>query len=75
MIGEFDIAGVFVPAILIWAILSMAIGPVVRSILRAVRFYQLVWHRGLFDLALFFILWGLVAAAANSTDLSVWVAR
>lgn len=73
MIGEFDVAGVFIPAILVWAIVSMAIGLVVRSILRAMRFYQLVWHRGLFDLALFFILWGLVAATANSAGLPAWI--
>ncbi len=65
MIGEFDVAGVFIPAIVIWALLSMAVGVVVRRILTATRFYYLVWHRGLFDLALFFILWGLVAFMAN----------
>jgi len=65
VIGEFDLAGVFVPAIVIWAVLSMAVGLVVRRVFTATGFYQLVWHRGLFDLALFFILWGLVAFVAN----------
>ena len=69
MTGEFDIAGVFIPAILIWAIVSMVIGVAVRTILRSVGFYRLVWHRGLFDLALFFILWGLVASIANSSGM------
>jgi hypothetical protein len=65
MIGEFDVAGVFIPAIVIWAIVSMALGLIVRRILTATRFYALVWHRGLFDLALFFILWSAVAFLAN----------
>jgi len=74
MTGEFDIGGVFVPAILIWAVVSMAIGVVVRQIFTATRFYQLVWHRGLFDLALFFILWGLVAGTVNRFGLPAWIA-
>jgi hypothetical protein len=70
VIGEFAVAGVFVPALLVWAIAAMAIGALVRRLLRVIGFYRLVWHRGLFDLALFFILWGLVAAAVSSYGLS-----
>ncbi len=75
MIGEIDVAGVFIPAILFWAVLSMAAGVVVRRILTATRFYQLVWHRGLFDLALFFMLWGLVAFMVNCYGLPAGVIR
>lgn len=75
MIGEFDVAGVFIPAIVIWALLSMAVGLIVRRIFVATRFYQLVWHRGLFDLALFFILWGLVAFMANHFGLPAGIDR
>jgi hypothetical protein len=72
MIGEFAVAGVFVPAVLIWALVAMAIGAVARRVLRLIGFYRLVWHRGLFDLALFFILWALVAAAVNRYGLPPW---
>ena len=75
MIGEFDVAGVFIPAIVIWALLSMAAGAVVRQVFAATRFYRLVWHRGLFDLALFFILWGLVAFMGNHFGLPAWIDR
>ena len=72
MIGEIDVAGVFIPAILVWAVASMVVGLVVRQILAATGFYRLVWHRGLFDLALFFILWGFVAFMVNRFGLPAW---
>ncbi len=75
MIGEFDVAGVFIPAIVIWALGAVAIGAVLRRIFTVTRFYQLVWHRGLFDLALFFILWGFVAFMANNFGLAAWIDR
>ena len=75
MIGEFDIAGVFVPSIVIWTLVAMLIGVFVRRILAATGFYLLVWHRGLFDLALFFILLGAVAFTANRYGLPAWVTQ
>ncbi len=74
MIGEIDVAGVFIPALVIWALVAMAIGVVVRQILTATGFYRLVWHRGLFNLALFFILLGLVAGLINAHGPS-WIRR
>jgi hypothetical protein len=75
MIGEVNVAGVFIPAILIWALVAMAIGFLVRRILTLIGFYHLVWHRGLFDLALFFILWGSVAFMVNRFGLPGWITR
>jgi hypothetical protein len=72
MIGEFSIAGVFVPALLVWAVIAMALGALARRVLRLIGFYRLVWHRGLFDLALFFILWGLVAGLVNRYGIPMW---
>ncbi len=72
MIGEFNIAGVFVPALLIWALVAIAIGILVRRLLALTGFYRLVWHKGLFDIALFFILWALVAGAVNRYGLPAW---
>ncbi len=72
MIGEFSIAGVFVPALLVWAVIAMGLGAVARRVLRVTGFYRLVWHRGLFDLALFFILWGLVAGMVNRFGIPAW---
>jgi len=66
MIGEFNFAGVFVPAILVWAMVAIGVSTFVRSILRLIGFYRLVWHRQLFDLALLAILWASVTALASS---------
>lgn len=73
MIAEVNIAGVFIPAILIWALVAVAIGFLVRRVLTLIGFYRLVWHRGLFDLALFFILWGSVAFMVNRFGLPGWI--
>jgi Protein of unknown function (DUF1656) len=65
MIAEFDIYGVFVPALLIFAIVAFAILLGLRYVLDLVGFYRFVWHRPLFDFALFVILFGAVAALAE----------
>lgn len=68
MTGEFDFGGLFVPSLLVWVIVAVGISMFVRRILTIVGFYRLVWHRGLFDLALLAILWGSVTALANRFD-------
>ena len=65
MIGEFDIGGVFVHALAVWAIVAFIISLFVRRLLNLVGFYRLVWHRGLFELALLAILWGSVTYFAT----------
>ena len=63
MIGEMDIAGVFIPRLLIAAIIAFVISLVVRRLLRGLGFYRFVWHAGLFDTAMFVVVWWLVAMA------------
>jgi hypothetical protein len=60
MIGEISIAGVFVPSLLIWGLIAFVLNVVLRRFLYAVGFYRLVWHRPLFDTALFVILLAVV---------------
>ena len=55
MIGEFDIYGVFVPALLVWALVALSLTGVLRTVLARVGFYRLVWHRPLVDLSLLVI--------------------
>jgi hypothetical protein len=55
MTGEFDIYGVFVPALLVWALVALSLTGVLRMILARVGFYRLVWHRPLVDLSLLVI--------------------
>jgi hypothetical protein len=65
MIGEFDIGGVFVPSAAVWAAVAIIVSLFVRRLLNLVGFYRLVWHRGLFELALLAILWGSVTYLAT----------
>ena len=61
MIGEFDIYGVFVPALLVWALVAVSLTGVLRAVLARVGFYRLVWHRPLVDLSLLIIVLFVVA--------------
>ena len=62
MIGEFDVYGVFVPALLVWGLTALALTGVLRFALARIGFYRLVWHRPLVDLALLTIILAAVAA-------------
>ena len=61
MIGEFDIYGVFVPTLLVWALVAVSLTGVLRAVLARVGFYRLVWHRPLVDLSLLIIVLLVVA--------------
>lgn len=62
MIGEIDLSGVFVSPLLVWAVVALAPWVLARWGLELAGAYRLVWHRALFDIALFVILWAAVAA-------------
>ena len=66
MIGEFDIYGVYVPAVAIYAAIALLLQIAIMRFLDACGFYRLVWHRALFDLAIYVILLGVVTAAGAS---------
>jgi hypothetical protein len=68
MIGELDIYGVFVPVLLVWALIALAITAVLRRVLNHFGFYRLVWHRPLVDLSLL-----VLVTAAVATVLPVWI--
>jgi hypothetical protein len=58
--GELDLFGVFVPGLLCCGLLAAAVNTVLRRILGHLGFYQMVWHRNLFDLAMFVCVLGAV---------------
>jgi protein AaeX len=62
MIGEVDIAGVFLPALLLTAIAAFVVTLLAKRLLRSLNAYRFVWHAGLFDTALFVVVWWLVTA-------------
>lgn len=63
VIGEFDIYGVYFPAFAVFAAVAFIIQIAVKRLLDAYRVYRFVWHRALFDLAIYVILLGVVTAA------------
>ena len=65
MVAEFDIYGVFVPALLVFAIVTLPLTLVLTRLLQVIGFYRFVWHRPLFDVALGVILFGAVVAYAE----------
>ena len=65
MRGEIDIYGVFIPALLAWSIIAFMTSIGVRRVLASLGFYKYVWHRPLFDIALFVVLIDVVVMIAN----------
>jgi protein AaeX len=69
MIGEFDLDGVFIPWLLLLAVLALSVTLLLRVVLRHLRVYAFVWHAGLFDTALFvLVLWLIALATADFTS-------
>ncbi|RKP44223.1 DUF1656 domain-containing protein [Pararobbsia silviterrae] len=62
MIGEVDILGVFIPALLWLMLIAYAINLAIRKVLSHTRFYEYVWHRSIFDLGLYVIILGVVVS-------------
>ncbi len=65
MIGEFDIYGVYFPALAGLAASAFALHLSIKRLMDAYAVYRFVWHRALFDLAVYVILLGVVTAAAS----------
>lgn len=58
MLNELDIYGVYLPGLLGAMLLTLVLTSVVRKILAWTGIYAIVWHRGLFDIALYVVLLG-----------------
>lgn len=55
-----DIYGVLVPALLLWIIIAFGLSALLRRFMQRFDLYRLVWHRALFDFAIFVCLLGVV---------------
>jgi Protein of unknown function (DUF1656) len=60
MIGEVDVFGVYIPAIMWLMGIAYLVSLVIRKLLGRTRFYNIVWHRSMFDLGLYVIVLGVV---------------
>jgi protein AaeX len=66
MSGEFDIYGVYFPALAVFAAIAFVVQLGIKWLLDATGFYRLVWHRALVDLAIYVILLAAITAAATT---------
>ncbi|MCY1392318.1 Protein AaeX [compost metagenome] len=66
MIGEMDISGIFLPTLLVMMAATYLLFLVVHGLLTRVHFYRLVWHRALFNVALYAVLLGAVDALCRN---------
>ncbi len=70
MTGEIEIAGVFVHPLLIAVCLALPLAQLIGWALGRIGFYRLVWHRGLFDVALTIVLWAGIGALITGGSLA-----
>ncbi|CAI8739304.1 protein AaeX [Pseudomonas sp. IT-196MI5] len=60
MIGDLDVSGVFLPTLLVLMGITYVLYLLVHGVLMRLHFYRLVWHRALFNVALYALLLGAV---------------
>ena len=60
MTQDFDLYGVFLPALFAWMLIAFVVSYPVRHLLAWSGFYRIVWHRPLFDIALYVVILGVV---------------
>ncbi|CAE6690329.1 DUF1656 domain-containing protein [Paraburkholderia aspalathi] len=65
MIGEIDIFGVFVPAVLVLMLIAYLINLAIRTVFERAGFYRFVWHRSIFDLGIYVLVLGLVVVVSH----------
>jgi len=64
--GEVDAFGVFMPIALVTGASAFIAVFVLRRLLQVANAYAFVWHAGLFDVAMFVVLWWLFASVAGT---------
>jgi Protein of unknown function (DUF1656) len=69
MIGEIDISGIFVPAVLVLMLIAYLLSLAVRMVFGRIGLYRFVWHRSVFDLAVYVMLLGIVVIVSHRLSL------
>jgi hypothetical protein len=65
MIGEIDIFGVFVPAVLMLMLVAYFINLAIRQVFTRAGLYRFVWHRSIFDLGIYVLVLGVVVVLSH----------
>ncbi|APX68679.1 MULTISPECIES: DUF1656 domain-containing protein [unclassified Brucella] len=66
---EFDIYGIYVPSLGLLALAAYFANTLMQRLLACVHFYRFVWHRPLFDAAMYFCILGVAAVLLNGIPL------
>jgi len=66
VIGELDISGIFLPTVLVMMVFTYGLFLLLHEVLNRLHFYRLVWHRALFNVALYAVLLGAVDAICRT---------
>jgi hypothetical protein len=66
MIGEVSLYGLYVPPLLLVAVLALVVSRVLNLFLARLGFYRLVWHPALFDFSLFIVVMGSLSFFASN---------
>lgn len=66
---DVDMFGVLMPSLLLWLVVTYALGALLRPLLERTGLYRFVWHRALFDLALYICLLGGVVYLSSGLQL------
>jgi hypothetical protein len=69
MSTDVNIYGVYIPALGVIALGCFFLNAILRRVLAYIGFYRLVWHRPLFDTAMYFCLLGVVTLSLNRIPL------
>lgn len=66
MSGELNVYGIYVPWLLVLALLALVLTRLSSWLLARLGFYRFVWHPALFDAALFVLLLGAVTFLSST---------
>ena len=65
---ELDIYGIYIPTLGVLALGAYVLNTIMQRLLARVRFYRFVWHRPLFDAAMYCCILGAAALILNGID-------
>ncbi|MBN9547965.1 MAG: DUF1656 domain-containing protein [Alphaproteobacteria bacterium] len=65
MQNDISIGGVYLPGLLVMMLAAFVVARVVWQILSWTGFYSLVWHRALFNLALYILILGTMCSLSD----------
>lgn len=66
MIEEIHLWGIYIPAALLWAVVSVVLVYLLRLPIQRLPLYRFLWHPALLDLAAFVLVWWGLSAGGDA---------